>query len=465
MSSMPKSLFDPLAWHFPAEWVTAALTLNLVSIGVVVGLFVYLNQQTKLERFGLWTASWMFYAIHLAALIGLQGAPATLWLVIGERASIGVSALLMFWGSLQLTHKPRSHRELVAGIVFVVLWSGVAAHQIGQSRWVVVPVFALLAIANAYTGIIYLRLPNRHRSARLLGVGFSLWAAHLLAFPFLDWSAPTMTTAHLASAALALFIALGMLVEQEQLVSEQDYRALFESADDALLLVDCHTHAILEANRAASQLAGRDGATLPGRQVWELFPHLRERLTGNAEADNIAAEINRAGQLAWQRTDGSRLTCEVRAVVARCPRGPVLQVNVRDVTVQQQTAAELHVKSAALEVASNCILLSDREGRILWVNPAFTAMTGYTLAEAVGEKAWFLKSATPDDALLRELFTVLHGNDPWRGEVVNRRKDGSEYRERLTITPVRNTQGVLTNFVTLKEDLTPPPAGTLTAGG
>jgi PAS domain S-box-containing protein len=458
MNSMLNDLLE-LVWHFPGEWVTAALTLNLISIGVVVGLFIYLNQQTRQERFGLWMVSWMFYAIHLATLLALREGSNTLWLVFGERASIGVSALLMFWGSLQLTHAPRPHRELVAGIVLLVLWSVVAALRVGQSPWVTAPVFVLLAAANLYTGFIYLRSRDQRRAARLLGAGFSLWGLHLLTFPFLDWTGPTMTAAHLLATALTLFIAIGMLVEQEQFVSEQDYSALFQSASDALVLVDCNTLTVLQVNQATEQLDGRTTAELVGVPVGDLFPYLRDRVALTAASASAVAEaINLAEEWTWRRGDGGERRCQVHACLARCPRGRVLEINARDITAHQKMAADLRIRSAALEIADNCILLSDREGNVIWVNPAFTAMTGYTVAEAVGQKAWFLKDGA-DDALLRELYTSLHGEAPWRGEVTNRRKDGSRYRERMTITPVRDARGVLSNFVTVKEDLGRNAAG------
>jgi PAS domain S-box-containing protein len=454
MTGTLPELLDAVRVHFPAEWVTAALTLNLISTWVVIGLFLYLSQSTGKERFGLWTASWMFYSVYLAATISLQSSPAVLWLLVGQRACLGISALLMFWGSLQLTNTPRPPRELLGGIVLLLLWSAVAAFRVGQSRWVTVPVFALLAAANIYTGVKYLSRRVRPRAARLLGTGFALWGVQLLAFPFLEPTAPTMTAAYLIAAALALFITLGMLVEQEQLVSEQDYRALFESANDALLLVDCQTHTVLEANRVAEQIAGRDAALLVGLPVWELFPDLQERVKDHWAAGRLAEEINRTSETGWQRPDRSRVTCEIRAHVVRCPRGEVLQISARDTSQQKRAAAELLVKSAALEAVENCIILSDRDGLILWVNPAFTAMTGYRLEDAIGEKAWFLKTKERDDALHRELMRVLQGDQPWRGEVTNRRKDGTEYRELMTITPVRDTRGVLTNFVTIKQDLT-----------
>src|SRR5437870_4042930 len=88
---------------FPAEWVKAALVLALFSTCVVVGLFAYLNYHTKKAYFSLWTVAWMFYAVWLAACIGLEESPDVPLLVMVRRACIGISALFMFCGSVHLT--------------------------------------------------------------------------------------------------------------------------------------------------------------------------------------------------------------------------------------------------------------------------------------------------------------------------------------------------------------------------
>ena len=128
---------------FPPEWVRAALVLALISIWVVISAFAYLNRTTKKPYFNLWTAAWMFYSLYLAAAIGLEESPDTLFLVMVRRACIGISALFMFWGSFQLTGHSRSQRELAWATVMMVLWSCVAAYQIRDRLWVTLPVFVL----------------------------------------------------------------------------------------------------------------------------------------------------------------------------------------------------------------------------------------------------------------------------------------------------------------------------------
>jgi PAS domain S-box-containing protein len=110
--------------------------------------------------------------------------------------------------------------------------------------------------------------------------------------------------------------------------------------------------------------------------------------------------------------------------------------------------------SAALEAAANGIVITDAEGTIEWINPAFTAMTGYSLDEAVGHTPRILKSGQHDPAFYQGLWTTVLDGRVWRQEIVNRRKDGTCYHEEQTITPVFDEQGAVAHFVAIKQDVT-----------
>ena len=128
---------------------------------------------------------------------------------------------------------------------------------------------------------------------------------------------------------------------------------------------------------------------------------------------------------------------------------------LQDVTEQHRAEELLRLQGAALNSAANGVIITDRHARIEWVNPAFTAVSGYTLEEAVGRDTGdLLKSGTHDAAFYRQLWgTILQGH-VWVGEMTNRRKDGTLHLEEQTITPVRNAAGAITHFVGVKRDLT-----------
>jgi PAS domain S-box-containing protein len=127
----------------------------------------------------------------------------------------------------------------------------------------------------------------------------------------------------------------------------------------------------------------------------------------------------------------------------------------RDITQRKLDERALRLRDAALEAAANAITITDRDGNITWVNPAFTRLTGYTLEEAVGNNPRLLQSGQHDKAFYKNLWdTVLSGN-VWHGEIINKRKDGSLYTEEMTITPLRNESGESSHFIAIKQDITP----------
>lgn len=122
---------------------------------------------------------------------------------------------------------------------------------------------------------------------------------------------------------------------------------------------------------------------------------------------------------------------------------------------QRQAEHTLHLQSAALAAAGNAIVITDHQGTIEWVNPAFTALTGYTSAEACGKNPRDLvKSGRQEPAAYRGLWATILAGRVWRGELINRRKDGSLYHEKQTISPVCSPTGVITHFIAIKQDLT-----------
>ena len=121
---------------------------------------------------------------------------------------------------------------------------------------------------------------------------------------------------------------------------------------------------------------------------------------------------------------------------------------------QGQVDAILQLRVAALDVAANSVVITDQRGIIQWVNAAFTKLTGYSAAEAIGQNPRILKSGKHDDQLYSNMWSVILSGMVWRGEVINRRKDGSLYIEEMTITPVRAAGGSISNFFAVKEDIT-----------
>ncbi len=125
-----------------------------------------------------------------------------------------------------------------------------------------------------------------------------------------------------------------------------------------------------------------------------------------------------------------------------------------DITERKQIEDKLRLQTSALEATINGMVITDRNGTIVWTNPAFTALTGYSAGEALGQNPRLLKSGFQDPAFYAKLWSTITSGRSWHGEIVNKRKDGTFYTEEQTITPVRNTHGEITHFIAIKKDIT-----------
>jgi PAS domain S-box-containing protein/putative nucleotidyltransferase with HDIG domain len=113
------------------------------------------------------------------------------------------------------------------------------------------------------------------------------------------------------------------------------------------------------------------------------------------------------------------------------------------------------IQTSALNAASNPIVITDINGSIQWVNPAFSIMTGYSENEAIGKNPRvLLKSGLVKAEIYKIMWDTILGGAVWRGELINRKKDGQTYYEEQTITPVRNSDGIISQFIAIKQDIT-----------
>ena len=124
-----------------------------------------------------------------------------------------------------------------------------------------------------------------------------------------------------------------------------------------------------------------------------------------------------------------------------------------DITELLNIRQQLQLQENALQAAANAIVIASCHGFIEWANPAFTTLTGYTFEEVKGKRTNLLKSGVHDTAFYTTMWNTVLSGDVWQGRMVNRRKDGSQYTEEQTITPVRDMNGEITHFIAIKLDV------------
>ena|GEM_PF-1334333 len=126
----------------------------------------------------------------------------------------------------------------------------------------------------------------------------------------------------------------------------------------------------------------------------------------------------------------------------------------RDITLRKQAEAQMRLMKSALAAAANGIFLADIDGKIFWINDAFTRLTGYSEAEALGQTPKLLNSKQHSPEFFQRIWTHILAGHYWQGEVKNRRKDGTLYDEYQTVTPVKDASGKVTHFICVQEDIT-----------
>ncbi|MDO8739786.1 MAG: PAS domain S-box protein, partial [Candidatus Deferrimicrobium sp.] len=127
---------------------------------------------------------------------------------------------------------------------------------------------------------------------------------------------------------------------------------------------------------------------------------------------------------------------------------------VRDITARRRGEEDRARLAMAVEQSTDVIVVTDREGTIQYVNPAFERSTGYSREEAVGKNPRVLRSGKHDEEFYRRLWDTLTRGEAWTGHFINRKKDGSLYEEDATISPLRDSSGKIVNYVAVKRDVT-----------
>lgn len=240
--------------------------------------------------------------------------------------------------------------------------------------------------------------------------------------------------------------------------SEAKFKALFDAARVAIIVLD--RDVILDCNPHAEHMFARDKATLLGLSPPHLSPEYQPdgRLSSERAAEHITAALAGTPQFfEWThlRPDGTTFATDVSLNRVDLHGVMRLQAVVRDVTARKQAEAELRLHGAALDAAANAIVITSRDGTIVWANPAVYASSGYAPSEVVGRNPRDLfKSGAHDSGFYADLWRTLLAGDVWQGEIVNRRKDGALRTEDMTITPIKDGHGVTTHFVAVKQDIT-----------
>ncbi len=248
--------------------------------------------------------------------------------------------------------------------------------------------------------------------------------------------------------------------------SERKTRGIITHSSDGILL--CNEEGkIIEWNPAMEQITGLKAEEVKGLPIWEVMVRLADPVSANPLVfDQIRSDILNtlsSGEISTAHSipredpiwvNGEVSYVETSNFLVKTKDGYMLGTSMRDVTARRKASEEIQVLSQAIRQSANCVVITDPDGRIEFVNRRFTELTGFTMDEVRGNKPSVVKSGIHSEEYYQKLWAVISSGNTWSGEFYNRRKNGTYFWEAAVISPVMNSQGQITHYIAVKEDIT-----------
>lgn len=236
--------------------------------------------------------------------------------------------------------------------------------------------------------------------------------------------------------------------------SEAELSAILDSMLDTYYRADNEGY-LTRVSSAGKALLGYTPQELVGTWAGRLYyeGHERERFIaalkegGGAVQDYVLPLRHRDGHAVW---------VSVSAHFTSAADGGLTGVEgiVRDITERRRTEAQMRLHAHALEQTADSVLITDRDGLIEYVNPAFERDTGYRRAEVIGRNSNVIRSDVHTPEFFQRLWDTILRGEVFSDVLVNRRRDGSLYYEEKTITPLKDDSDRITHFVATGKDIT-----------
>ena len=459
-------------FKFTVIAVTLFITTAINFIATVI------SWQRKKTKHGLYFAIGMLGVTFwtLAAGFDYSATSIPLKVFFAKFEYIGYHTALVFFAAFALSYagyEKLLERKLIKTILLIVpisnillawtndwhkwLWSGFTRSEFGNNvvifehgpafLWVSATGYLLLV-----TILLVLWLASRRgsrfyrRQSRLLFfasltplLGNLLYLFQPLEFSGVDWSSISFSVSSL----LFLWALYGMrLLDLVPIAREK----LIDGLSDGMIVLDRQSR-IVDINQPAARIIGALPEKLIGRNLDEFMP-LAQSLSGRPPEQEIRTEVE-IGSV-------EKLYFDVLVSPLYEDHGNVVGhlIIFRDITGRKHNELRLLQLNEAVEQSPTSIVITDLDGNITYVNPQFTTLTGYTFDEAIGKNPRILKSGQTPVEEYQDLWKIIKAGKVWKGEFLNKKKNGDLYWEQATIAPVLDRNGGILNFIAIKADIT-----------
>lgn len=258
------------------------------------------------------------------------------------------------------------------------------------------------------------------------------------------WIGEVLFCGVLAASAIAALLWLGMARRILASIrgTEERYRLLFDSAPDAIVMVDEASGRILDVNRTAAAWTGRRADELVGDRFVHLFV---QSMAGQ--------QAGRAATNALLGTDGHSRPVETQTSLANWGSQPVRQAIIRDISERVAMERERQIAAEALANIAEGVIIADAGRRVISTNAAHTELTGFTSQSLHGKRLDDTRCLPDGKPLPQSIWDSVAAGHNWMGEVLSTRSDGSSYPEHLSISAIRDGEGQMVYYVAVLTDI------------
>lgn len=238
--------------------------------------------------------------------------------------------------------------------------------------------------------------------------------------------------------------------------SEKRYRNLIEFLPDAVIAWN-ENGEIISANLSANKLLGyRLEEEMIGKTIFDIIHYdfhevVRDRIRGLiTKKEKTISPIEMMGI----KKDGTIIDIEVQSAYLDFKTEMVLVTVARDITERKQKESDIKMLSQAVEQGFSMVMIFDKEGKIEYVNPNFTEVSGFNLEDIIGKNPDVLDAKKQPKELRENMWQTIRSGHRWRGELFNRAKNGLYYWVDTSISPVKDKNNQVVNYVTVQSDIT-----------
>ncbi len=244
---------------------------------------------------------------------------------------------------------------------------------------------------------------------------------------------------------------------RDELISSKNYiENIIKSMIDSLLVMTPDA-VIRTANKAACELLGYGADELVGLSAKNLLPIDDQIFSKTGLEELFKKEYITSAEKIFLTKERKMIPVAFSCSVMyddNNNRAQGIVCIAQDITKRKQTEEHIRKLHRSIEQSPSVIIITNINGHIEYVNPKFTEITGYTFDEVMGKSPRILKSDQKPLEIYKELWATISAGKEWRGEFHNRKKNGEYYWESVSISPIRDSKGVITHFVKAAEDIT-----------